>query len=393
MTRVAARWTLIGVVALGLIALLRQFGRAPDPTLRPHGPVSDASASSGGTTDRPVPPARSPDEPVRTLTQQLSSLHGALGGGVSPAEAARLLDAAASQLRVSPRAAAVAALLAQLEARVDAATGLRFKVGPGGNLAAAPTFRVWLLDQLGQIDPSVGGSYAAQIYARRDSADEWALALRNDWRASASAGRIAPVRDRALELLHDPNWARQASPGFLEAFDLAVATLAWEAVPQLEQMLDPVRDAALRRAAWVALDRLSLEAPTDFLPTLAQRVDWLQSQPLVRAGLFARADLDDRREREAVEKYLARADVSTEEGTRFFELLPNVNATISHNLATAVRAPSLHQAARLDRAALSLLPAWRTRPEFARWNAAMLAAEQRIGEAVASAVRGGFSPP
>jgi hypothetical protein len=250
-----------------------------------------------------------------------------------------------------------------------------------------------MLDQLGQIDPATSGSYAAKVYSRRDSAEEWAIAMRNDWRASAPVGRIAPVRERALELIHHPSWARQANLGFLEAFDLAVATLAWEAVPQLEQMLDPSRDAALRRAAWVALDRLSLEAPSDFLPALAQRPDWLQSQPLVRASLFARANLEELRERGAVETYLTRAKVSAEEGTRFFELLPNVNATISYNLVTAVRAPSLHQAARFDRAALTLLPAWRARPEFARWNSAMLAAEQRIGEAVASAVRGGFSPP
>ena len=42
-------------------------------------------------------------------------------------------------------------------------------------------------------DVAAAADYAAQNYARHDSADEWAVALRNDWREAAPAGRIEAV--------------------------------------------------------------------------------------------------------------------------------------------------------------------------------------------------------
>jgi hypothetical protein len=327
------------------------------------------------------------------LVEELRVLRGQLLAGLPAADATRRLEEMARRLRAAPADLAVAVLLTLLDEGLDSPTGLTFKVGPGGNLATASTLRVWMLDLLGQLDPAEGARYARRIYERRDSADEWAIALRNDWRVSAPAGQLADVRQRAVELVEDARWAKTPSPGFLEAFDLTVATMAWEAVPRLEQLLAPSQSADLRRASWVALDRLALETPADFLPLLAQRPDWLKSQPLVRAGLFARADLAVDRERLAVESYLARPNLAAEEGAKFFALTPNVNATVSHNLATTARVPTLHDAARLDRSALAALQSWQARPEFQRWNGAMTSAEARLRESIAAAIRGGFSKP
>lgn len=327
------------------------------------------------------------------LVGNLRALRALLQGGVSPADADLRLQEMASRLRLLPSDVAVAVLISMLEEGLDAATGLAFKVGPGGKLSAAPTLRVWMLDLLGQVDPAEGARYARRIYERLDSADEWAIALRNDWRISAPAGQIAEVRQRAIELIDDARWAKAPSAGFLEAFDLTVATMAWEAVPRLEQLLSPSQAVELRRASWVALDRLALETPSDFLPMLAQREDWLSTQPLVRAGLFARANLGADRQRVAVESYLTRPSLSAEEGAKFFSLAPNVNATVSYNLATTARVPTLHEAARLDQAALQALQLWQARPEFRRWNEQMASAEARLRESVAAAVRGGYFKP
>jgi hypothetical protein len=201
------------------------------------------------------------------------------------------------------------------------------------------------------------------------------------------------VRARVLELLADDAWARQPSNGFLEAFDVSVATLAWEAVPRFEQWLDPAQPEALRMGAWLALDRLTMEVPADFLPTLVQHRDWLKSQPSLRAGLVARADLTSDRERQAVETYLQRTDVTPKEGRRFFELLPNVSATVSYNLVTSARTPTAARAARLDQAALATVRTWRGESRFARWNADLALAETRLTGSVTSAVRGGFLQP
>jgi hypothetical protein len=316
-----------------------------------------------------------------------------LKSGLAPDAAVAALGEMEGALRALPRDEAVAALIAFLDSGADAATGLDFKLGSGGILARAPTLRVWALDHLGRIDAAVAASYAARIYARHDSADEWAVALRNDWRVAAPAGRIEPVRARVLELLADEAWAKQPSVGFLEAFDVAVATMAWEAVPRLEQWLGLAQPKALRAGAWIAFDRLTMEVPSDFLPTLVQRREWLASQPLLRAGLVARADLRVERERQAVETYLQRDDVSTLEGKRFLELLPNVSATVSHNLVTPARITSPAQAASRDQASLSSVRDWRGKPRFSRWNDELAAAETRLAEAVASAVRGGYLQP
>lgn len=310
--------------------------------------------------------------------------------GLSPDAASAALGEMESTLRALPRNEAVEALLAFLDNGTNAATGLVFKLGPGGNLSGAPTLRVWALDQLGRLDATAAANYSSRIYARRDSADEWAVALRNDWREAAPAGRIEPVRARVLELLANEEWSKQPSVGFLEALDVGVATMAWEAVPRLEQWLDPAQPKALRAGAWIALDRLTMEVPSDFIPTLVQHRQWLASQPLLRAGLVARADLRVDRERNAVEAYLQRDDVIKTEGQRFFELLPNVSATVSHNLVTTARPLSPAQAAHLDRAALAGVREWRSQPSYSRWIAELTAAEARLAAAVASAVRGGY---
>lgn len=384
--------------SLWLFAILLLLGgslvwwRRPPPPERDS--VSAEPAGPGVPHDsRPAAPHPKLPDGALELAEDLRALRGLLVGGLPPAEAARRLEEIARRLRVLPPDLAAAVLILMLDEGLNAATGLPFKVGLGGNLETASTLRVWMLDLLGQVDPAEGARYARRIYERHDSADEWAIALRNDWRVSAPAGQIAEVRQRALELINDARWAETPSAGFLEAFDLTVATMAWEAVSRLEQMLAPAQGAELRRASWVALDRLALETPADFLPILAQRPDWLKTQPLVRAGLFARADLASERERIAVESYLTRPNLTAEEGAKFFALAPNVNATVSYNLATTARVPTLHDAARLDRAALQALQSWQTRAEFQRWREVMDSAEVRLRESIAAAIRGGYLKP
>jgi hypothetical protein len=287
----------------------------------------------------------------------------------------------------------VAALLVALARGADAPTGMAFKVGPQGNLASCPTLRVWMLEQLGRLDAHAAAKYAQEIYRRHGSADEWAIALRNDWRTAVVEGRIESVRARALELLADDRWAQDPSAGYLEAVDLVVATMAWEAVPRLEQWLAPQQPKALRHAAWLALDRLAAEAPQSFLPVLAQKSEWLATQPHLRAGLLARVDLADEGQHAAAQRYLERSDVTAEEGRTFFELLPNVNSTGSFNLVTVARLVSTVEAARLDQAALQAVRVWRTRPALSRWQAELTAAESRIEGFAASAARGGYLQP
>jgi hypothetical protein len=346
---------------------------------------------------KPAPEERSPGEVTLKGTESLAARMQSLPAALSAADdfdrRAEVLTRTARELELVTKDEAVSILRAMLDRGVDAATGLAFKIGPGGNLIGSPTLRVWLLDLLGRLDPAAAADYAATIYARSRSADEWAIALRNDWRVAASQGKIEGPRARALELLHHEAWARDPSAGFLEAFDLCVASLAWEALPRFETWLAPGQPKALRTGAWIALDRLAMEGPTDFLPALSTHERWLATQPAMRAGLMARANVATPVERTAVETYLRRGDLAPAEGKRFLELFPNVSATVSYNLVTTARTPTPQFAALMDHAALTAVREWRGDVRFARWSTDLATAEERLRESVASAVRGGYLPP
>jgi hypothetical protein len=351
------------------------------------------------TENTPPPPVPRPSEARASHGSQREALFSASTEAATIADLARSLNAANASAILAQMSATLsnmsrldtaAAIVALLDSGLDAATGQHFNVGSGGKLSSSPTLRVWLLDQLGAVDPNAAASYAAKIYSGSNSADEWAVALRNDWRIAASAGRIDNVRARVLQLSARATWADNPSIGFLEALDLHVATLAWEAVPQFELWLQPSRPLSLRSAAWIALDRMAMEGPSDFLPALAQHRNWLESQPLLRAGLLARAHLGVTRERMAVEHYLQRDDISDFEGRRFLELLPNISGTVSHGLVTTPRLPNLLLAAQLDRAALSVVREWQATNALPRWKHILVTTEARLTQTVASAARGGF---
>lgn len=280
-----------------------------------------------------------------------------------------------------------------LDSGLDLATNQPFKIGPGGNLTSVPTLRVWLLDQFGRRSAVEAAAYSSRIYETSISADEWALALRNDWRIAVQSGRIPEVRKRVLDLLSNSNWAGNPTIGFLEAFDVAVASMAWEAIPRFERWVTDGKSRALLNGSWLALDRLAQEAPTDFTAQIVEHSEWLGSQPKLRAGLMARANIAVEAERKAVETYLQRSDLSDSEASRFFDLFPNVSGSFSHNLVTEPRIISSVEAANRDKAALMGVREWLNRTEYRRWRSYLISAESRLVEACASASRGGLLMP
>lgn len=375
----------VAALALAFVAVVLWWTTRPTP-------ARGTSATPTATPAAPVVRSADSTQPD-DLASRLARARTELKAQATPETVQTALAKLRDELLAAPAAAVVAALLAELRSGADVPTGLDFRVGAKGNLATWPTWRIWLLDVLGQVDPAAAAAHSADVYARRNSPDEWSLAMRNEWRGLDPSNRATAVRERARELISAPDWAQQPTVGFLEGVDAAVATLAWEFVPRFETWLGPESSPMLRQAGWVALEKLALENPSDFLPALASNASWLSSQPLLRAGLMARADVGDDRQRAAVESYLARADVAAAEGEKFFALFPNVNAPISHTLMSTLRTPSLAEAAHRDRAALAQVRGWRTQPSYMRWAEGLAAAETRLAASVASAVRGGILPP
>ena len=126
------------------------------------------------------------------------------------------------RLASGPTREASAAIRRFLDSKADASTHQGFKIGAKGLLGEAPTLRTFLLDYLGQIDPPAAAEYARVILTRKDSPDEWAVALRSLATGDPSADGRALLQQKAGELLQYGPWQQNPSTGYLEAFDVAV---------------------------------------------------------------------------------------------------------------------------------------------------------------------------
>jgi hypothetical protein len=336
----------IALIALTGAAVLyfiyaRKTGKPGSPSAPANHPDSTPTPTSKNGTAAPQP--SSTQLPLRPGSARLlARIQAALrileeGRENGSAE----LDALRAELAKARPQEAIDAILQFLATGHDAATGLPFELGEGGLLSGAPSLRTFLLDQLGQLARITGGGEAAQmsrtILEAKTSADEWALALRNlGWSEPASIPFLAA---KTRELLRWEPWLEKPSRGFLEAFDVAVYTRDASFVPRLSELMGSGR-APLEQASAVALDRLAEAAPLDVMNVLNGNPALLADRPLMRADYFAKADLTQPVQRQAVETYLARRDVSLEEKAKFAASIAEPGTFVSDNLLTAPPDPA-----------------------------------------------------
>ena len=342
-------------VFLVLGALALTFGgywllrRLPKPSVTPAPPtVAKGSGASSGNQAAPVAlstatamaVARGPlpaaaRELRRTIEQALAVLRDPAIRDKHPALAALREALERAGRDPAESAAAIAAVRDFLAGGEDAATGERFHVSQGGVLSEAPTLRTLLMDQLGSLARTAGTDDARQVanetLARKDSADEWAVALRNLAWADPDGSR-ALLADKTREMLAYEPWRAAPSGGFMEAFDAA----AYSRDPTL--MGDFARLSAdatpLRRAALVAADRLSAEVPLAVADYLNANPGVLGDRPMLRADFLGKLDLADPAQRAAAETYLDRADVAATEKTKFLGRLEQPAYFASDSLLT-----------------------------------------------------------
>ncbi len=289
----------------------------------------------------PLPPGRQPPEKEDAKKEAVRQLNGIIGNALAvlrdPANPNKLaaLDALREALRRAEPAVAIAATRQFLATREDAPTGLRFKVGPNGALAEAPTLRTFLMDQLGSISGQAGVADAAEVgretLATKTSPDEWALAMRNvAWADPQGSGDYLAAKAR--ELITYTPWRQQPSGGYLEAFDVA----AYSGDPTLLNDLAPLAAAAspVQQAALIAMDRLSATAPGKVSAYLNANPGILSDLPMVRADYMGKVDLSDPAQNAQAEAYLRRGDVSMEEKDKFLARLALPAGFVSDNLLT-----------------------------------------------------------
>jgi hypothetical protein len=351
---------------------------------RTKGTPGSVAPSSATAT---APAATGANQPSASSLQSnlLNRLRGDLAPG-RPAASRSRLAAVRNQLRALPPGAAAGQLLDFLRAGVDVDTGLRLRVGRGGWLEEAPTLRVAALDWLAEFDPTAAFDNARQIFADSNSADEWALALRNYYRKTQTAD--AYFEARVAEALSRPGWLQQPTAGLAESVDFPVAIGGVDGYGLLKTLLQ--QSAALRRPALAALDAWVVEDRHTAIALLAAEAGEPGGVDAgSRAALLSRADLRDEAQRAAVESYLESKDVPREAKAEFLRQFPNHNMILGNHLVTTTNLAPLEESVALDVAASQFIDRMVGASALPDLGQELAACRERLAQYLASARRGG----
>ena len=280
-------------------------------------------------------------------------------------------------------------LLAFMESGRDARLGKAFKPGAGGYLTEWPTLRVALIDYLSQRDSVAARLLAEEILeTRAGDPGEWSLALRELVRGVRFEELPETVVERMHDFLRDPEWSAGSQPSWLEGFDVVVATRSPTYLPDLSTITTGTSSSrAAQFAAFLTADRLALAAPREMLAALNNNAGLFNTEPTLRAGLFARADVRDLEQASQLEAYFQRPDIPAEERAAFADLFPLYDLAVSQNLLTQPASRSMHDMIAHDRAAVALIDRWLGDPRFGKWHGTLRQVRERLSGQLAQVGR------
>lgn len=369
----ARRYYPIVITVLALLAVLvagrRRGAGTPPPVVSNLAPTAAWPPSTAKLVAAPVA-----TEGRTALTAVARDLRS---GGDAASDRARL-QALSAQLAGLGRERAIAVIRDFLATREDAPTHLGFTLGNDGLLTGTPTLRVFLLDLLERLDANAAADLAKTILATPGSADEWAVALRSLARGRPEERDFLAAKTH--ELLHQEAWRAAPSTGWLEAFDVPVHLGGNGFVPDLSELMQPTNGPTLNHAAFLALDRLASREPASVLAALLDSTDLMAGREASRAGMFARADVQDPPQRALLERYLLDPARSAAELDTFAGVYPNANAFLSANLLTTAPAMNRDIILRHDTAALAVVNGWLADPRFASVQARLERMRARLLE-------------
>ncbi len=260
---------------------------------------------------------------------------------------------------------AVATIKQFLDSKSDAPTHLGFRLASGGLLDEAPTLRTFLLDEWSRLDPATAAEYSKIILAGMDSADEWAVALRNLASGDASADGRALLEQKIALMLQYAPWQQNPSTGYLEAFDVPVYLGGTGFVPTLSGLVQSQDNSAVAHAAFLALDRLVINNPATVLQALEAQPGLMTGRESTRADYFARADVRDPQQQQILQSYLLNPSISAAELQTFAGIYPNANFMISPNLLTQAATPDHDSLMSRDAESLAVAQQWLGDSRFA----------------------------
>jgi hypothetical protein len=284
---------------------------------------------------------------------------------------------------------AVDALRSALESGIDQRFESQLHVTSGGELLAAPTLRIYLLDLLAQVDSAEAAQYARQLLEQSTSSDEWAVALRNYSWGTDNAALDPFLRRKVRELVTNEAWIEDPTPGFLEAFDFVPYTKDPELVAPLTQLTHRAPDDSVRRSAFLALARFVAEDTTNGLQAVAAAEATQQFSP-IRADAMARADFTRPGDVAAVGRYLQSQMIDPREFALFADTFPHGGQFAGAGLATTFRPISMLELAKRDAQALVVIEAWMRDLSFEQRHSELSQIYQRLQRLHESAVLGGY---
>jgi len=374
-------WTLIVLAAVvGWAVLSSTRPEAVDGREKPSEAVA---AQLTGKSSRPQ--ATGPDTAAapESIHARLRTTLGDLAEA-TPARRAELLHALSHAVRSSAAPDDwVAALRAELSSGRDLATGLSFTPGRHG-LATASSWRVFLLDHLGLLDPEQAAAYARQqVFTRLDSAEEWAVSLRNVLHSyppmAAGRGRTE-ISALLRQMMSYQPWRETGPEGLLESLDfIAYADQPATHLERLGGWIDENHQAAT--AAQMALERTVIKQGDAVLTAAAAFASPAgPGVAALRAAAMAKADLRSPAQSAALAGYLQRLPPGSGEAVIFFRAFPLHRFSLAPGLAAVPRVPTVADLRLADEAALAAFERWSQDPAFATHHEELFALVGKLRE-------------
>lgn len=263
----------------------------------------------------------------------------------------------------------------------DMPTGVRMRVGPGGEILGAASLSAVLLDGLAQLDPKAAAAMARHQLALGTAGqwpDTWVMHLRNLARTQDPEDS-ALVRAAFIEMTRRDDWIRSPQPAVAEAMDVAVFLGDPGLVPELASLTTSRAHPVMRHAASLALERLVDASPEDAAEALLSSPGGMAMDVALRASLMARLDPSTTETNSLLTAYLAADTTRASEVNAFLGIFPNLNLSLSHNLLSGEHdlVTTVDATERLRLAWLAV-QAWRANPLLASHAAVLQETEARL---------------
>lgn len=261
----------------------------------------------------------------------------------------------------NPETAAIA-LSEYVESGEQVETGLPHGLRIGGSMQSAPTVRIFALNLLSQIDMDAGAHLATAMLQGNPTRDEYAVLFQSILKRGTEQDKELANRS-AHNIIYSEKVKTDHTPSELESFDVPVYLKDTSTLPRFAE-LHKLGDDDVRFASYTALYNLTQSVPTESLAVLNGQTDALGEAPLLRADIFALADLRYSGDRKQIETYLLRDDVGFDEVEKFVALYPNNNSFTGANILTERIQTSRSRGERTTELWSDIVQEWIVDPRF-----------------------------